>query len=121
VIEEGHDVEHWGGFFGSRFKKDQFWVVGYNRDNDWVARYKTNFPQGVQLPYTTFYNLGHGKSFYFKGKEVKRLYDFLSDNDPCYTYIMNPPLNVSICHTDAYIGGTSLLVENTQKLKLIEI
>ena len=47
VIEEGHDVEKWGGFYGARFKRDQFCIVGYNRDNDWIARYKTNFPQGV--------------------------------------------------------------------------
>lgn len=34
----------------------------------------------------------------------------MSDNDITYTYIMNPPLNVSIYYADAYLGGTSLLV-----------
>lgn len=66
----------WAGFYGSRYKKDQLRVVGYSPDNDWVARYST---QAIQLPYTNFYNLGHGKRFYFKGNEVKELYDFLSD------------------------------------------
>ena len=62
------------------------------------------------MPYITFYNLGHGNHFYLKGKPVKKSYDFMSDNDITYTYIMNPPLNVSIYYADAYLGGTSLLV-----------
>lgn len=110
IIEEGHDVEKFGGHYGTRFKKDSLFVVGYNKDNDWIARYKTNFPKGVPLPYLSFHNLGHGNTFYLKGKPVKKPYNFLSDSDLNLTYILNPPMNVGIHYSDAYLGGTSLLV-----------
>lgn len=60
------------------------------------------------MPYFTNYNLGHGEYFYFQGVKIKKCYDYLSDNDLCLTFSMNPPTCVNIYHRDAYMGGTSL-------------
>ena len=73
-------------------------------------RYKTNFPNGVQLPYLTNYNLGHGKNFYLQGRSIKKSYDFIADQNSNFAYLMNPPIYVSLYYEEAYTGGTSLLV-----------
>lgn len=62
------------------------------------------------MPFLINYNLGHGHYFYVEGVKVKKSYDFMSDLDINYAYLMNPPTSVSINYEDAYIGGTSLLV-----------
>lgn len=86
-----------------------------------MGRIRTNYSNGVELPFVNYYNLGHGNYFYLKGRKVKKSYDFMSDSDINYAYLMNPPMHVGIYYDDAYIGGTSLLVERYNKLKVIEL
>jgi hypothetical protein len=75
----------------------------------------------VALPYLTYYNMGHGPYFHVLGQRVKKLYDFMSDQDTNLVYLMNPPLHVSLHYMDAFMGGTCLLIQATNKLKLIEL
>lgn len=111
IVEEGHDCEKWGGHFGSRFKNDYFYVTKYCKSNDWVAKIKTNFSAGITLPYTTYYNMGHGHYFYIKGSQIKKNYDFMSDYDYNLAYVMNPPIHTNIHYHDAFMGGTCLMVQ----------
>lgn len=111
VVQEGHDVEKWGGHFGTRFKNDSIYFTSYSKNNDWISQYKTNFPNGSPLPYLTNYNLGHGTHFHHKGKKIIKNYDYMSDFDTNNAYIMNPPLNINICYNDSYMGGTCLAIE----------
>jgi hypothetical protein len=63
--------------------------------------------------------MGHGVGFYINGEMIKKSYDFISDQDINFVYIMNPPYHVNIYYNDAFMGGTCLQIEETNKLKLI--
>jgi hypothetical protein len=119
IIEEGQDCEKWSGNFGSKFKNDQLFITKYSKENDWIAKIKSNFYNGVSLPYVNYYNMGHGYGFYIMGSMLKKSYDFISDQDVNFVYIMNPPFNVNIYYDDAFMGGTCMMIEGTNKLKLV--
>ena len=38
IIEEGKDVEFWGGHFGSRFKHCDLYLGMYNQKADWTRK-----------------------------------------------------------------------------------
>lgn len=120
VIEEGKDVEHFAGNYGTRFRQDTL-ILGIpdiSNANSWVnpahKEHKNSHLRNLgikSLPFATSFNIGLGNNFYFEGKGIGKgisNYDYLSDCDALYPYFLNGPEQASIYYKEAYFGGTCL-------------
>lgn len=108
------------------YKQDQkFWVGGSgdpsnsNTEDQWVglANYVADKSAINQLPFVTNFNLGHGQQYYIDGK-VSRTKEWnnrsLQDYLPTWRWIVESngsKLTPDFDRTDAYNGGSSLLVK----------
>ncbi|MGL4989595.1 MAG: endo-beta-N-acetylglucosaminidase [Sarcina sp.] len=114
------------------YKHDsKFWVgeaadpSNTNTEDEWVgmANYVADKSAINSLPFTTNFNLGHGKSYYVDGKisstnewNNRAIQDYL----PTWRWIVNSDgskLTPNFDRDDAYNGGSSLKVEGNLEAK----
>ena len=98
-------------------KKDPTAAVNYSSDTQWrgVSTYAMEKSAITKLPFTTYYNMGSGYSFFKDGVQISTL-DWnnrsIGDVLPTYRWVMNHEgsnkLDASFSVADSYYGGTSL-------------
>lgn len=98
-------------------KKDPTAAVSYSSDTQWrgVSTYVIEKSAITSLPFTTYYNMGSGYSFFKNGEQVSTL-DWnnrsIGDILPTYRWVMNQEgnnsLKASFSVADSYYGGTSV-------------
>lgn len=98
-------------------KKDPTATVEYNNDTQWrgVSTYAVEKSAITKLPFTTYYNMGSGYSFFKNGEQISLL-DWnnrsIGDILPTYRWVMehegSNTLKASFSVADSYYGGTSV-------------
>lgn len=98
-------------------KKDPTQTVDYSKNTQWrgVSSYAVEKSAITELPFTTYYNMGNGYSFFKNGEQISLL-DWnnrsIGDILPTYRWVMEHEggndLNGSFSVADSYYGGTSL-------------
>lgn len=89
ITEVGKDAERWGGHFGVRFKNEQIMMSSYVPEMDLSAMVRKKTV--TNLPYHSYFNVGQGYSYFWKGadqspstKSNSKGYDCLKDYDLPY-------------------------------------
>ncbi|WP_448374805.1 endo-beta-N-acetylglucosaminidase [Fervidobacterium sp.] len=110
-------------------KEETLWIGNhekliYNNKNSDQAKKWPGFAKFVnekssvtKLPFVTFFNVGHGETFFVEGKRIKNSPWYnrsMQDIMPTYRWMVNgKSLSAYVDYTDAYYGGTSLSFEGS--------